>query len=155
MALLSAAMAGGIALLALSALQGGPWAFVVLWLIVLGGVSYGLLFLTCRELAVREGVLYWQSAFRHGNSPMIQVERIASWPGGSVHVFCFQDGTKVRVGVMQGYIRFLRELHEEYPQLTMPPAFYARFVDHIKLGEKQSERNSAATGAQKDQHPTG
>ena len=52
MALFALAMLLGLFLLILSLVHGGPWAFVVLWMVVMGGVGFGLLFLTCFEMVL-------------------------------------------------------------------------------------------------------
>src|SRR5437660_312244 len=101
---------------------------MVIWLLVIGGVAFGLLFLTCHEVVVQDGVLQWRTALRHGALPMDQAARVVAWPGGSVHVFEFRGGERLRVAVMQGYITFLEQLHQAYPDLPLPTAAYAQFV---------------------------
>ena len=136
MALFALAMLLGLFLLILSLVHGGPWPFVVLWMVVMGGVGFGLLFLTCFEMVVADGLLYWRTGFQRGTVPMDQAERVVSWWGGQLYVFQFRGGAKVRVGVMQGYVTFLEQLHKEYPELPLPSMTYARFIDHVRLGGK-------------------
>jgi hypothetical protein len=126
-------LGGGIAFV-FSAINGGPWAFVLVWLGVMGGVSYGLLGVSCHEVSIEDGMFRWRTAFRHGVVPMEGLVRVNAWPGGTIHVFEFRDGTRVRVGVMQGYARFLERLSEAYPSLPVPGATYAVFVDHMRVG---------------------
>jgi hypothetical protein len=126
----------GLFLLILTLAQGGPWAFVVLWMVVMGGIAFGLLSLICFEMVVEDGLVHWQTGFRHGSVPMDQAERVVSLWGGQLWVFEFRGGTKVRVGVMQGHVTFLEQLHEEYPALPLPSTAYARLVDRVRLGGK-------------------
>jgi hypothetical protein len=133
-ALLSLAILAGLFGLMASLMQGGPWAFMVLWLIVTAGVAFGLLFLTCHEVVIQDGLLEWRTAFRRGKMRMDQAERVVGWPGGSIQVFEFREGKKVRIAVMQGYIRFIEQVHQTYPQLPLPPTAYARFVEHMRAG---------------------
>jgi hypothetical protein len=126
----------GLFLLILSLVQGGPWPFVVLWMVVIGSVAFGLLFLTCFEMVVKDGQMHWRTGLQHGTVPMDQAEQVVSRWGGQLYVFQFREGTRVRVGVMQGYITFLEQLHQEYPELPLPSMAYARFIDHMRLGGK-------------------
>jgi hypothetical protein len=50
----------GLFLLILSLVQGGPWGFVSLWMVVMGGVAFGLLFFTCFEMVVEDGQMCWR-----------------------------------------------------------------------------------------------
>ena len=132
--LLLLALLAGVFGLTLSVIDRGPWLFMVLWLAVISGVAFGLLIFTCYEVLVTDGTLTWRSAFRHGRIPMDQLDRIAAWPGGSIHVFEFRGGQRIRIAVMQGYVTFLEKLHQEYPQLPLPPSVYARFVNRVRFG---------------------
>lgn len=58
--LFSLAMVLGLFLLILSLVQGGPWGFVSLWMVVMGGVAFGLLFFTCFEMVVEDGQMCWR-----------------------------------------------------------------------------------------------
>jgi hypothetical protein len=82
---------------------------------------------------IQDGRLFWRSAFSHGEEDMEQLERVDAWPGGSVHVFEFGNGDKVRVAVMQGYMSFLDQLHRAYPEVNLPSAAYAKLMEHLRL----------------------
>ena len=126
----------GLFMLILMLVQGGPWEFMIFWMLLMGGIAFVLLALTCNGMVIEDGLLHWWTAFQHGTVPMDEAERVVSWPGGSVYVFEFRGGTRIRVGVMQGYVTFLEQLHQEYPELPLPSMAYARFIDHMQLGGK-------------------
>ena len=84
----------GLLLLILSLVQGGPWAFVVLWILVTGSVAVGLLFVTCFEMVVEDGLLHWRTGFQHGTMPMDQAERVASQWAASCTFFSFEEPQK-------------------------------------------------------------
>ncbi|MGC1184678.1 MAG: hypothetical protein WBA31_05935 [Candidatus Dormiibacterota bacterium] len=139
-ALLGTALLAGSVALVLTAVDHGPWEFMALWVVVAFAVAYFYLYLTASEIDIADGRLRWRTAFRGGDLSMDNAEKVVSWPGGSVDVFKFRDGQKVRVAVMQGYVRFLEALNHEYPDLKIPPSVYARFVDQVRLHDREGSK---------------
>jgi hypothetical protein len=137
-ALVGVLLLAGIFRLTLSLAQHGPWEFMALWLLVVGIAGYGILERTCNSIVIQDGRLSWWSAFSHGEMVMDQAVRVTAWPGGSVHVFEFRNGAKVRVAVMQGYLPFLQQLHETYSELSLPADTYARLINKVSVRDSDT-----------------
>jgi hypothetical protein len=74
--ILTIMFAGGLIGLVASAVTGGPWAFLLVFLCVVAYMAYGFLYHRAYVVRVTDGVLSWHGCRYHGSRPMSDVEAV-------------------------------------------------------------------------------
>ena len=105
-------VAGFFALIA-SALTGGRWWVVLLFLLVIGWMAYNAL-PKSYQLIVVDGALSWRSFLGQGTVPLSDVVRVRYLR--SMALFELSDGRHVRVEVKKGFAQFIDAVARVYPE---------------------------------------
>jgi hypothetical protein len=105
-------VAGFFALVA-SALTGGRWWLVVLFLLAIGWMAFNAV-PKSYQLIVVDGALSWRSFLGQGTVPLSDVVRVRYLR--SMASFELSDGRHVRVDVKKGYAQFIDALARAYPE---------------------------------------
>jgi hypothetical protein len=141
----------GLIALAVSVFSGGPWWFFVFFLAVVGWMAFNGLYRTSYELEFDNAYLYWRGFLRSGKVPIADVVGVDSEFLGSLVVFTFRDGRRVRVVVLQGFAPFITALTKAHPSIGAAPGGYARLVERAQLRWKRAGTASRdSTGATDD-----
>jgi hypothetical protein len=118
---------GGLIGLVASAVTGGPWAFLLVWVFVVPTYgAYGFLYHRAYVVRVTDGVLSWHGCGYHGSRPMSEVEAVT--PGfAGFYVWVFHDGSRMTMISFKSPYRlreqtttFLDEVGSAYPDISMP-----------------------------------
>lgn len=125
--------------------NGPPWWFVLLWFAMVGWLAINGLYRTSYELSVDNAYLYWRGFLRSGRVLVAEVGGVDWEFLGSVAVFTFQNGRRIRVVVLQGFAPFLAALTKSHPAIGAAPGRYARFVERAQLRPKTERRDSMDT----------
>jgi hypothetical protein len=126
-AILSIMFAAGLIGLVASAVTGGPWAFVLMFLCVVAYMGYGFLYRRAYVVRVTDGVLSWHGCRYHGSRLMNEVEAITLGNFAGLYTWMFRDGTRMTMLSVRSLYHgrsqtatFLDEVGREYPDISMP-----------------------------------
>jgi hypothetical protein len=92
---------GGVAAVIASAVTGGPWAFLLLFLFVVAGLAYGFLYHRAYVVRLSDGVLSRRGCAYHGSRPVSDVEAVTLASAGAAYVWTFRDGSRMTMMFFQ------------------------------------------------------
>lgn len=125
--------AAGAAGLVASLITGGPWWFCALWLLIIGWIGFTFIWRLPYEVVINDGHLTWRGYRQRRTVPMSDVARMTLAFSGNVQIVECRDGSRLRIGVMQGYAPFIQSVVEEYPDLSIELGRYAGFVEKVRF----------------------
>jgi hypothetical protein len=126
-AILAIMFAGGLVGLVASALTGGPWVFLLLFLCVVTYMAYGSLYHRAYLVRVTDGVLSWHGCRYHGSRPISEVNAVTLGNLAGLYVWTFRDGSHMTMMSFRSFYRgrplattFLDDVGREHPGISMP-----------------------------------
>lgn len=127
----------GLTALVLSALNGGPWLFMVFWLGIVAWIALNALYRTSYQLEFDEEYLYWKGFIRSGRVLVSDVIAFNTEFSGSVAVILCRNGDKIRVVILPGFSPFLEALTKAHPTIVAKPSATARLAERARFWVKR------------------
>ena len=118
-----------------SALNRGPWLFMLLWLAIVVSVGFEV-YRTNYQLEFDDTFLYWKGFLRSGRVLIADIVAVRTESMGAVATFNCRNGEKVRVVIQQGFAPFLMALNHTHPSVVATPGLYARLVERAQFRRK-------------------